>query len=63
MNRILFATLTAATLAAAAPAAAFSYAVDFPVLTFPPQPTPETTQGCTDLTTTVQGETCTAPAK
>ena len=62
MTRILIATATAAMLTAAVPAAAFSYAVDFPTLTFPPKPAPETTQSCTDLTT-LQGETCTLPSK
>ena len=62
MNRIVLAALTALTVAAAAPATASTGIVDFPILSFPPQPAPETTQGCSDLTT-LGGDTCTLPSE
>ncbi len=62
MNRIVLAALTSLIVAAAAPATASTSIVDFPTLTFPPKPAPETTQGCSDLTT-LNGETCTLPAE
>ncbi len=62
MNRIVLAALTALTVAAAAPAAASTGIVDFPILTFPPQPAPETTQGCSDITA-VGSEICVLPSE
>ena len=62
MSRIFFALTAAAFVAAAAPASALSFQVDFPTLTYPPQPSPEVSQGCADLTT-LSGETCTSPSK
>lgn len=62
MNRILLALTIAAGFGLAAPAAALSFQVDLPTLTYPPQPEPDTTQGCADLTT-LSGDTCSAPAQ
>ena len=62
MPRIFFALTAAAFVMAAAPAAALSLQVSFPTLTYPPQPSPEVSQGCSDVTT-LSGETCTAPSK
>ena len=61
MNRLLV-LATVASIAVAGSASAMSFQVNFPTLTFPPQPTPETTQACTDLTT-LNGDTCTATSK
>jgi len=62
MSRIFFALTAAAFVATAAPASALSLQVNFPTLTYPPQPSPEVSQGCADLTT-LSGETCAAPSK
>jgi hypothetical protein len=62
MKRIVLAALTSLTVVAALPASASTGIVDFPTLTFPPKPAPETTQGGADLTTR-NGETCTRPSE
>ncbi len=62
MSRIFFALTAAAFVGIAAPASALSLQVTFPNLTYPPQPSPEVSQGCADLTT-LSGETCTTPSK
>lgn len=61
MNRILVLATTAC-IAIAGSASAMSFQVNFPTLTYPPQPMPETSQACTDLTT-MNGDTCTATSK
>lgn len=62
MNRILLAFIAAAGVSFTAPASALSFQVDFPILTYPPKPTPDTSKDRTDLTT-LSGDTCTTPAK
>ncbi len=62
MSRVFLALVAAAIVGAAAPASAWSFQVNFPVLTYPTQPTPDVGQACTDLTT-LTGETCTATSK
>ncbi|MCK0095991.1 hypothetical protein MWU60_10465 [Yoonia sp. F2084L] len=62
MSRIFFALTAAAFVGIAAPASALSISVNFPTLTFPPQPSPEVSQGCADLTT-LSGDTCTVTTK
>lgn len=62
MKRTLLALTAAAVVGFAAPASAMSFQVSFPTLTYPPQPAPDATQGCSDLTT-IKGDTCSAPAK
>ncbi len=64
MKRIVLAALTSLTVVAALPVTASTGIADFPLLTFPPKPDPEpeTTQGCSDLTT-LNGETCTLPSE
>ena len=62
MSRLFFALTAAALVAAAAPASALSLQVDLPTLTYPPQPTPEVSQGCADLTT-LSSATCITPTK
>lgn len=62
MPRIFLALTAAAIVTAAAPASALSFQVNFPTLTYPPQPSPEVSQGCTDLTT-LPGDTCTVTTK
>jgi hypothetical protein len=62
MNRIILAFIAATGMSLAAPASALSFQVDFPTLTYPTPPTPDTSQGCANLNT-LSGETCTAPAK
>lgn len=62
MSRVFFALTAAAFVAASAPASALSLQVTFPTLTYPPQPSPEVSQGCSNLTT-ISGETCSKPSK
>ena len=62
MSRILTALTAAAFVAAAAPAFALSFQVDIPKLTYPPQPSPEVSQDCSDVTT-LTGAACTTPSK
>ena len=63
MRRALLVIITVAATAAALPAMAQSYQVTFPILTYPDQPTsPDTDQSCVDMTT-LDGATCTSPAK
>ncbi len=62
MKRITTTLLTVAALSAAAPVAALSVSIDFPNLTYPPQPAPDATQGCADLTT-LNGDACTTTSK
>ena len=61
MKHLVFVGLTALTVAAAAPAAAFNASVHLPNLTYPPKPAPETTQGCS-APATLNGEVCVAPS-
>lgn len=46
MKHLLLALLTAACIAAAGASHAISFQVDFPILTYPPRPAPETPQDC-----------------
>ena len=62
MNRFLSILVTVTTVAVAGTASALPMLVDFPTLTYPPQPTPETSQACTDLTT-LNDDFCTATSK
>ena len=62
MPRFFLALTAASFVAAAGPASALSLQVTFPYLTYPPQPSPEASTGCIDLTT-VSGETCSVPSK
>ena len=62
MSRIFAALIAATVIGAAAPASAFSLQLNFPVLTYPTQTAPITTQACSDLTKP-SGVTCTQPAK
>ncbi len=62
MSRIFLALIAAAVVGTAAPASALSFQVDFPVLTYPPQPAPDVSQGCADLTT-LNGAPCTTQSK
>jgi len=62
MSRSLLAIAAVAIVGATAPAAAMSFQVNLPNLTYPPVAAPETTQGCADMTT-LSDVTCTAPSK
>ncbi|MEO1638041.1 MAG: hypothetical protein AAFU41_02180 [Pseudomonadota bacterium] len=62
MSRFVFALTAAAFVGIAAPASAGSFGVNLPHLTFPPQPTPDVSQGCSDVTS-VSGSACVTPAK
>jgi hypothetical protein len=62
MSRLFTALTAAALIGAAAPAAALSFQVNFPTLTYPTQTTPDVGQACTDLTT-MTGDTCEATDK
>ena len=62
MSRIFLALTAAVFVAAAAPVSALSFSVNFPTLTYPPQPSPEVSQGCADLTT-LSGDTCSVTTK
>lgn len=57
MTRKFFALTAAALIGLAGPAAAGSFAVEFPTLTYPPVATPDATRDCSDLTT-VTDVTC-----
>ncbi|EBA12045.1 hypothetical protein [Roseobacter sp. CCS2] len=62
MSRIFFALTAAAFVGIAAPASALSLQVNFPTLTYPPQPTPDVSQGCSEVTK-LSGYTCTPTTK
>ena len=62
MSRIFVALVTAAVVTAAAPASAMSFQFSLPSLTFPPQPVPDASQGCSDVTA-LNGAACVAPTK
>ncbi len=62
MSRIFFALSAAAFMTMAVPASALSVQVDLPNLTYPPLPSPDASQGCSDLTK-LSGETCIVTSK